>query len=79
MRKILFVFQIIVSLAVIAAAVAQITGLHPKAINVAVPLLGLMLLLQGIGSLKTDKAAAIIGFCCAAFIFVVSVVVFFFS
>lgn len=77
MRKGLFVFQIIVSLVVITAAVIQITGLHPKAVNVAVPMVGLMLLLQGIGNWKNDRAAAITGFCCAGFIFVVSVVVFF--
>ena len=77
MRKTIFVFQIIVSLVIIAAAVAQITGLHPKAVNVAVPMTGLLLLLQGIANLKTDKAAAIIGFCCAGFIFAISVVVFF--
>lgn len=79
MRKTIFVFQTIVSVLVVAAAVAQITGLHPKAVNAAVPLTGLMILLQGIGNWKNDKGAAIAGLCCAGFIFVVSVVVFFFS
>lgn len=77
MKKLIFVFQIIVSLVVIGAAIMQITGLHTKAVNVAVPMVGLMLLLQGIGNWKDNRAAAITGFCCAAFIFAVSIVVFF--
>lgn len=77
MKKALFLVRLLVTVTIFAAAVIQICGLYDKAINVAVPLVGFVMLLQGIEHWNISRKSAIADFCVAGFIFVVSMVVFF--
>lgn len=65
--KTLLVLRIIVSIAVLIGAVLQITGVWDKALNVAIPLLSVLILIQSIQEHKENKkASAIIGYVCFA-------------
>lgn len=65
--KVLLVLRIIVSIAVLIGAVLQITGVWDKALNVAIPLLSVLILIQSIQEHKENKkASAIIGYVCFA-------------
>lgn len=75
--KILIIMRIVISVVVMLAAMVQILGVWNKAINVAVPLVGILMLVQSIQEWKTSRASAILGLCTAIFIFVCSCVVFF--
>ena len=77
MKTTLFIARIIVSLAVVAAAILQLNGTYPKAINLAVPLVGLLMLLQGLSEREKNRSAAWLSFCAAGFILIISLVVFF--
>ena len=46
--KIMLVLRIIISVAVLAGAVLQIKGVWDKALNVAIPLLSVLILIQSI-------------------------------
>ena len=63
--KTLLVLRIIVSIAVLVGAVLQITGVWDKALNVAIPLLSVLILIQSIQEHKEQKkASAIVGYVC---------------
>ena len=69
--KIMLVLRIVISLVVLVAAVLQITGVWDKSLNVAIPLLSVLILIQSIQEHKEQKkASAIVGYVC----FVVMVV-----
>ena len=46
--KIMLVLRVVISLVVLVAAVLQITGVWDKALNVAIPLLSVLILIQSI-------------------------------
>ena len=75
--KTVSVARIALSLAVIVLSALQISGVMNKAINYAVPLLGVYMLILSIQEWKVRKGQAILSICCAVFIFVVSFVVWF--
>ena len=65
--KTMLVLRIIVSIAVLIGAVLQITGVWDRALNIAVPLLSALILIQSIQEQKENrKALAIIGYVCFA-------------
>lgn len=78
-EKVLIIMRIIISIIVLIASIVQLLGIYNKAINLAVPLLGLLLLVQSIQEWKASRGVAILGFCSAIFIFICSFVVFFMS
>lgn len=77
MKIMLFIARIIVSIAIVAAVILQLNGTYPKAVNAAVPLVGLLMLLQGVSEWKSNRGAAWLSFCAAGFILIISLVVFF--
>ena len=63
--KTMLVLRIIISVVVLAGAVLQITGVWDKALNVAIPLLSVLILIQSIQEHKEQKkASAIVGYVC---------------
>ena len=65
--KTMLVLKIIISVVVLAGAVLQITGVWDKALNVAIPLLSVLILIQSIQEHKEQKkASAIVGYVCFA-------------
>ncbi len=63
--KIMLVLRLIISVVVLAGAVLQLTGVWDKALNVTVPLLSVLILIQSIQEHKENKkASAIIGYVC---------------
>lgn len=63
--KVLLVLRIIVSIAVLIGAVLQLIGVWDRALNIAVPLLSALILIQSIQEQKENKkASAIIGYVC---------------
>ena len=63
--KIMLILRIVISLVVLVAAVLQITGVWDKALNVAIPLLSVLILIQSIQEHKEQKkASAIVGYVC---------------
>lgn len=77
--KAIIIIRIIISIIAIVIATIQLLGICDNAINLAVPLLGVLILLQSIQEWKTSKSIAILGLCSAVFIFICSFVVFFMS
>ena len=77
--KAIIIIRIIISIIAIVIATIQLLGIWDNAINLAVPLLGVLILLQSIQEWKTSKSIAILGLCSAVFIFICSFVVFFMS
>ena len=65
--KIMLVVRVVISLVVLVAAVLQITGVWDKALNIAIPLLSVLILIQSIQEHKEQKKAyAIVGYVCFA-------------
>lgn len=63
--KTMLVLRIIISVVVLVGAVLQITGVWDKALNVAIPLLSVLILIQSIQEHKEQKkASAIVGYVC---------------
>lgn len=63
--KTMLVLRIVISVVVLVGAVLQITGVWDKALNVAIPLLSVLILIQSIQEQKENKkASAIIGYVC---------------
>jgi len=63
--KIMLVLRIVISIVVLAGAVLQITGVWNKALNVAIPFLSVMILIQSIQEHREQKkASAIVGYVC---------------
>ena len=65
--KVLLVLRIIVSIAVLIGAALQLLGVWDRALNIAVPLLSALILIQSIQEQKENKkVSAIIGYVCFA-------------
>ena len=63
--KVMLILRIIISVVVLVGAVLQITGVWDKALNVAIPLLSVLILIQSIQEHKEQKkASAIVGYVC---------------
>ena len=77
--KAIIIIRIIISIIVIIIAAVQLLGIVDNAINLAVPLLGVLILVQSIQEWKTSRGIAMLGLCSALFIFICSFVVFFMS
>lgn len=76
-EKTLVVFRIVVSLVVITFGTLQLSGVWADAINYAIPLVGVQLLVTSIQEWKQNRGSSIVGFVCAVFIFACAIVVFF--
>lgn len=76
--KVLYIARLIGTAGVIVFALLQMFDIWDKAINVSTPLMGVVLLLQAIQEWKKQRGMAILGLCTALFIFVCTIVVWFF-
>ena len=75
--KIMLILRIVISVVVLIGAVLQITGVWDKALNVAIALLSVLILIQSIQEHKEQKkASAIIGYVCFAAMVVMIIGVF---
>ncbi len=65
--KIMLVLRIIISVVVLVGASLQMMGVWDKALNIAIPLLSVLILIQSIQEHKEQKkASAIVGYVCFA-------------
>ena len=63
--KVMLVLRVVISVVVLIGAVLQITGVWDKALNVAIPLLSVLILIQSVQEHKEQKkASAIVGYVC---------------
>ena len=76
-HKIITVFSVIVSLAVVALAILQIFDIWTQAINLCVPLMGVNLLCQTYTQWNTSRKTAYFSLGCAVFVFACAITVFF--
>ena len=76
-HKIITVFSVIVSLAVITLAILQIFEIWTQAINLCVPLMGVNLLCQTYMQWNTSRKTAYFSLGCAVFVFACAIAVFF--
>ena len=76
-HKIITVFSVIVSLAVVTLAILQIFEIWTQAINLCVPLMGVNLLCQTYIQWNTSRKSAYFSLGCAAFVFACAIAVFF--
>ena len=77
LHKLITVFSIIVSLAVIALAVLQIFDIWTQAINLCVPLMGVNLLCQTYIQWNTSRRSSYFSLGCAVLVFACAIAVFF--
>ena len=70
--------RIVTSILVIVLATFQLLGVWDKAINLAAPLMGVVLLIQSVQEWKKQRGVAIFGLCAALFIFGCAIIVWFF-
>ena len=76
-HKIITVFSVIVSLAVVTLAILQMFDIWTQAINLCVPLMGVDLLCQTYTQWNTSRKTAYFSLDCAAFVFACAIAVFF--
>ena len=76
-HKIITVFSVIVSLAVVTLAILQIFEIWTQAINLCVPLMGVNLLCQPYIDWNTSRKSAYFSLGCAVFVFACAIAVFF--
>ena len=76
-HKIITVFSVIGSLAVVTLAILQIFDIWTQAINLCVPLMGVNLLCQTYTQWNTSRKTAYFSLGCATFIFACAIAVFF--
>lgn len=76
-HKIITVFSVIVSLAVVMLAVLQILDIWTQAINLCIPLMGVNLLCQTYTQWNTSRKTAYFSLGCAVFVFACAIAVFF--
>ena len=63
--NVMVVLRIIISVVVLVGAILQITGVWDKALNVSIPLLSVLILIQSIQEHKQQrKTSAIVGYIC---------------
>ena len=72
--KVMLVLRVVISVVVLIGAVLQITGVWDKALNVAIPLLSVLILIQSVQEHKEQKkASAIVGYVCCVAMVVMSI------
>ena len=76
-HKIITVFSVIVSLAVVTLAILQMFDIWTQAINLCVPLMGVNLLCQTYTQWNTSRKTAYFSLGCAVFVFACANAVFF--
>ena len=76
-HKIITVFSVIVSLAVVTLAILQMFDTWTQAINLCVPLMGVNLLCQTYTQWNTSRKTAYFSLGCAVFVFACAIAVFF--
>ena len=76
--KFMLIARVAVSVFVVLFAALQLLGVWDKAINLAAPLMGIVLLIQSAQEWKQHRGVAIFGLCAALFIFGCAIVVWFF-
>jgi len=76
-HKIITVFSVIVSLAVVTLAILQMFDIWTQAINLCVPLMGVNLLCQTYTQWNTSRKTAYFSLSCAVFVFACAIAVFF--
>ena len=74
----MLIVRVVASIIVVFCAALQLLGVWDKAINLAAPLMGIVLLLQAVQEWKKQRGVAIFGLCAALFIFGCAIVVWFF-
>lgn len=72
-EKGVLIAQLICSITVIVLAAIQLLGIWDEAMNVYVPLTGVITLLQAIQNWKRARVAAIFSLCAALFVFAVTI------
>ena len=77
LHKVITVFSVIVSLAVVTLAVLQIFDMWTQAINLCIPLMGVNLLCQTYMQWNTSRKTAYFSLGCAVFVFACAIAVFF--
>ena len=77
LHKVITVFSVIVSLAVVTLAVLQIFDIWTQAINLCIPLMGVNLLCQTYMQWNTSRMTAYFSLGCAVFVFACAIAVFF--
>ena len=77
-EKFMLVVRVVASLLVVVFATLQLLGVWDKAINLAAPLMGIVLLIQSAQEWKQHRGVAIFVLCAALFIFGCAIVVWFF-
>ena len=77
LHKVITVFSVIVSLAVVTLAVLQIFDVWTQAINLCIPLMGVNLLCQTYMQWNTSRKTAYFSLGCAVFVFACAIAVFF--
>jgi len=77
LHKVIAVFSVIVSLAVVTLAVLQIFDIWTQAINLCIPLMGVNLLCQTYMQWNTSRKTAYFSLGCAVFVFACAIAVFF--
>lgn len=76
-QRVLFLLQFLISAAVIIFSMLQLLGFLDFGQAIAVPLLGLLELLQGIREWKQSRSMAVISFAVAGFVFACTAAVWF--
>ena len=76
-HKVITIFSVIVSLAVVTLAVLQIFDIWTQAINLCIPLMGVNLLCQTYMQWNTSRKTAYFSLGCAVFVFACAIAVFF--
>ena len=76
--KFMLVVRVVASFLVVVFAALQLLGVWEKAINLAAPLMGIVLLIQSAQEWKQQRGVAILGLCAALFVFGCAIVVWFF-
>ena len=76
-HKMITVFSVIVSLAIVTLAILQMFDIWTQAINLCVPLMGINLLCQTYTQWNTSRKTAYFSLGCAVFVFACAIAVFF--
>ena len=77
LHKVITIFSVIVSLAVVTLAVLQIFDIWTQAINLCIPLMGVNLLCQTYMQWNTSRKTAYFSLGCAVFVFACAIAVLF--
>ena len=76
--KFMLIVSVVASFLVVIFAALQLMGVWDKAINLAAPLMGIVMLVQSVQEWKKQRGIAIFGLCAALFIFGCTIMVWFF-